>query len=104
MILGYRTLAFKLSLAIFVIASILLSSLGIYYIRDVGDEMNRRLVLAVVAAPDGTIRYSADPALEGEHVDALPVSFDFPVNERRGAAPGWGWRFPRKWSSSWAAA
>ena len=39
----YQTLAFKLSLAIFMISSVLLSSLGIYYIRSFAAEIEERL-------------------------------------------------------------
>ena len=41
----FQSLAFKLSLAIFVIASVLLSSLGIYYIRKFADEIDQRLYI-----------------------------------------------------------
>lgn len=41
----FLSLAFKLSLSIFLIASILLSSLGIYYINTFGDEIDRHLYL-----------------------------------------------------------
>ncbi len=41
----FQSLAFKLSLAIFFIASVLLSSLGIYYIKKFEDEIDRRLYL-----------------------------------------------------------
>jgi signal transduction histidine kinase/ActR/RegA family two-component response regulator len=41
----FLSLAFKLSLSIFLIASVLLSSLGIYYINKFGDEIDRHLVL-----------------------------------------------------------
>ncbi|MBT8046673.1 MAG: HAMP domain-containing protein, partial [Pontiella sp.] len=39
----FQSLAFKLSVAIFMIASILLSSLGTYYIRKFSTEIDRRL-------------------------------------------------------------
>lgn len=41
----FQSLAFKLSLAIFFIASVLLSSLGIYYIRKFADEIDQRLYI-----------------------------------------------------------
>jgi signal transduction histidine kinase/ActR/RegA family two-component response regulator len=41
----FQSLAFKLSLAIFLIASILLSSLGIYYIRTFAAEIDKQLYL-----------------------------------------------------------
>ncbi len=41
----YLSLAFKLSLSIFLITSVLLSSLGIYYIKKVADEIDRNLYL-----------------------------------------------------------
>ena len=41
----FQSLAFKLSLAIFFIASVLLSSLGIYYIKKFEDEIDQRLYL-----------------------------------------------------------
>ncbi len=41
----YQSLAFKLSLSIFMISSILLSSLGIYYIRKFSAEIDNRLYL-----------------------------------------------------------
>jgi signal transduction histidine kinase/CheY-like chemotaxis protein len=39
----FQSLAFKISLAIFFIASVLLSSLSIYYIRSFADEIDRNL-------------------------------------------------------------
>ncbi len=39
----FQSLAFKLSLAIFLIASVLLSSLGIYYIQTFADEVDQNL-------------------------------------------------------------
>ncbi len=39
----FQSLAFKLSLAIFCIASVLLSSLGIYYIRSFAEEIDQSL-------------------------------------------------------------
>ena len=39
----FQSLAFKLSLAIFLIASVLLSSLGIYYIQTFADEVDQSL-------------------------------------------------------------
>ncbi len=41
----FQSLAFKLSLTIFFIASVLLSSLGIYYIRKFADEIDQRLYI-----------------------------------------------------------
>ena len=41
----FLSLAFKLSLSIFLIASVLLSSLGIYYIQKFADEIDRHLHL-----------------------------------------------------------
>ncbi len=41
----FQSLAFKLSLTIFFIASVLLSILGIYYIRSFADEINQRLYI-----------------------------------------------------------
>jgi signal transduction histidine kinase/ActR/RegA family two-component response regulator len=41
----FQSLAFKLSLAIFLIASVSLSSLGIYYIRTFAEEIDQRLYL-----------------------------------------------------------
>jgi signal transduction histidine kinase len=43
----FQSLAFKLSLATFFIASLLLSSLGIYYIRTFAEEIDKRLFLQV---------------------------------------------------------
>ncbi len=41
----FLSLAFKLSLSIFLIASVLLSSLGIYYIKKSAEEVNKHLYL-----------------------------------------------------------
>jgi signal transduction histidine kinase/CheY-like chemotaxis protein len=56
----FQSLAFKLSLAIFVIASILLSSLGIYYIRTFATEIDKRLYLQA-EIPGKLINESAVP-------------------------------------------
>ena len=45
--LFFQSLAFKLSLSIFMISSVLLSSLGIYYIKKFSSEIDQRLYLAV---------------------------------------------------------
>jgi len=45
--LFFQSLAFKLSLSIFMISSVLLSSLGIYYIKKFSAEIDHRLHLAV---------------------------------------------------------
>jgi len=45
--LFFQSLAFKLSLSIFLISSVLLSSLGIYYIQKFSAEIDQRLYLAV---------------------------------------------------------
>jgi len=45
--LFFQSLAFKLSLSIFMISSVLLSSLGIYYIEKFSSEIDQRLYLAV---------------------------------------------------------
>jgi signal transduction histidine kinase/CheY-like chemotaxis protein len=42
----FESLAFKLSLSIFMISAVLLSSLGIYYIKKFSDEIDQRLYLA----------------------------------------------------------
>ncbi|MEN7973629.1 MAG: ATP-binding protein [Verrucomicrobiota bacterium] len=41
----FLSLAFKLSLSIFIVSSVLLSSLGIYYIKKFADEIDRHLYL-----------------------------------------------------------
>ena len=45
----FESLAFKLSLSIFMVSSVLLSSLGIYYIKKFAAEIDQRLYLAAQA-------------------------------------------------------
>jgi signal transduction histidine kinase/CheY-like chemotaxis protein len=110
----FQSLAFKLSLAIFMIASILLSSLGIYYIRTFNEIIDGQLVSmskhpcslmkkgivpletardvkalsrlvgapvleACISAPDGTVAFCSEPAMEGKPTD---------IRERYANLPG----------------
>jgi signal transduction histidine kinase/ActR/RegA family two-component response regulator len=66
----YQSLAFKLSLSIFMISSVLLSSLGIYYIRKFSAEIENRLYLKA-QVPGHLLRHDSIPLTLVRNREAL---------------------------------
>jgi signal transduction histidine kinase/ActR/RegA family two-component response regulator len=82
----FQSLAFKLSLAIFMIASILLSSLGIYYIRTFNEIIDGQLV-SMSKHPCSLMKKGIVPFETARDVKALSRLVGAPVLEACISAP-----------------